>query len=85
MLGGIGTFLLAVWKWVFSSIIEERDHFAEENRKKETEIDTLKTENLRLQRNLDEKQILINSFIREHPEWGAFFDGIDNNGGTKNG
>lgn len=77
-LGGIGTFLLAMWKWVFSAIIEERDHFQHESEKKDKTIDELKKENLKLQRKYDEQQILINSYIQTHPILDAFFDGGKN-------
>ncbi|MBD5431633.1 MAG: hypothetical protein HDR41_04095 [Lactobacillus sp.] len=66
-----------MWRWVFSAIIEERDHFQNEGKEKDKIIDELKKENLRLQRKLDEQQILIESFIKERPEWRSFFDGKD--------
>ena len=74
-LGGIGAFLIAIWKWVFAALKEERDHFQKKSEQQEKEIDKLKEENLQFQRNIDEKQILINSYIKEHPEADAFFNG----------
>ena len=67
-----------MWRWVFSAIIEERDHFQNEGKKKDKKIDELKNENLKLQRRLDEQQILINSYIQTHPKSGVFFNGGKN-------
>ena len=77
-LGGIGAFLVAIWKWVFDALKEERDHFQEKSEQQEKEIDELKEKNLQFQRKMDEKQILINSYIKEHPEADAFFNGGKN-------
>ena len=73
-LGGIGAFLVAIWKWVFDALKEERDHFQKKSEQQEKEIDELKEKNLQFQRKIDEKQILINSYIKEHPEADAFFN-----------
>lgn len=77
-LGGIGTFLIAIWKWVFDALKEERDHYQEKCQEQEKEIDKLKEKNLKLQRKVDQQQILINEYIKKAPTKGAFFDGGKN-------
>lgn len=77
-LGGIGTFLIAVWKWVFDALKEERDHYQKKCEKQEHEVDKLKNQNLKLQRKVDQQQILINEYIKKAPAKGAFFDRKEN-------
>lgn len=73
-LGGIGAFLVAIWKWVFDALKEERDHFQKKSEQQEKEIDRLKEKNLKLQRKVYQQQILINEYVKA-PSKGAFFDG----------
>ena len=63
---------------MFDALKEERDHFQKKSEQQEKEIDELKEKNLQFQRKIDEKQILINSYIKEHPEADAFFNGGKN-------
>ena len=77
-LGGIGTFLVAIWKWVFDALKEERDHYQAKCQEQEQEIDNLKEKNLKLQRKVDQQQILINEYVKKAPAKGAFFDRKEN-------
>ena len=77
-LGGIGTFLIAVWKWVFGALKEERDHYQKKCEKQEHEVDRLKNQNLKLQRKVDQQQILINEYVKKAPAKDAFFDRKEN-------
>ena len=74
-LGGIGTFLVAIWKWVFDALKEERDHYQAKCQEQEQEIDNLKEKNLKLQRKVDQQQILINEYVKKAPAKGAFSGG----------
>ena len=78
-LGGIGAFLVAIWKWVFDALKEERDHFQKKSEQQEKEIDELKEKNLKLQRKVDQQQILIDEYVKKAPTKGAFFDGKEKN------
>ena len=53
---------------------EERDHYQQKCQEQEKEIDKLKEKNLKLQRKVDQQQILINEYEKS-PNKGAFFDG----------
>lgn len=63
-LGGIGTFLIAIWKWVFDALKEERDHYQEKCKKQEGVIDDLKQKNLDLQQKVDKQKFLIDQYKR---------------------
>lgn len=63
--------MIAIWKWVFDALKEERDHYQEKCQEQEKEIDKLKEKNLKLQRKVDQQQIL----VKKTPTNGAFFDG----------
>lgn len=77
-LGGIGTFLIAVWKWVFDALKEERDHYQQKSEQQESEIDDLKQKNLDLQRKIDEQQVLINEYVKKTPDKGVVGGKNDN-------
>lgn len=70
--------MIAVWKWVFDALKEERDHYQAKCQEQEKEIDKLKEKNLKLQRKVDQQQILINEYVKKAPTDGAFFDGGKN-------
>ena len=40
-MGGIGGFLIAIWRWIFKALVEERDHYKDLSDKKDQEIDQL--------------------------------------------
>lgn len=63
-LGGIGAFLVAIWKWVFDALKEERDHLQKKSEQQEKEIDDLKQKNLDLQQKVDEQKFLIDQYVK---------------------
>lgn len=67
--------MAAIWKWVFDALKEERDHYQAKCQEQEQEIDNLKEKNLKLQRKVDQQQILIDEYVKKAPTKGAFFDG----------
>ena len=67
--------MIAIWKWVFDALKEERDHYQQKYQEQEKEIDKLKEKNLKLQRKIDQQQILVNEYAKKTPTNGAFFDG----------
>lgn len=73
-LASISAFLIAIWKWVFDALKEERDHYQQKCEKQEGEIDDLKQKNLDLQLDLqkvkDEKQVLIDQYVKRMPKEG---------------
>lgn len=77
-LGGIGTFLIAIWKWVFDALKEERDHYQKKCENQESVIDDLKQKNLDLQRKIDEQQVLINEYVKKTPDKGVVGGKNDN-------
>ena len=70
--------MVAIWKWVFDALKEERDHYQAKCQEQEQEIDNLKEKNLKLQRKVDQQQILIDEYVKKAPTKGAFFDGGKN-------
>lgn len=43
-LGGIGTFLIAIFNWIFSALKEERNHYENLYQEKQKEVGLLKDE-----------------------------------------
>ena len=70
--------MIAVWKWVLDALKEERDHYQQKCQEQEKEIDRLKEKNLKLQRKVDQQQILVDEYVNKTPTNGAFFDGKGN-------
>ena len=70
--------MIAIWKWVFDALKEERDHYQAKCQEQEQEIDNLKEKNLKLQRKVDQQQILIDEYVKKAPTKGAFFDRKEN-------
>lgn len=77
-MGGIGGFLIAIWRWIFKALVEERDHYKDLNDKKDKEIDDLKNQILKLKEQNYQQKILINSSKAPDAKSGASFIGKDN-------
>lgn len=67
-LASISAFLIAIWKWVFDALKEERDHYQEKCEKQEGVIDDLKQKNLDLQQKIDEQKFLIDQYVKRMPK-----------------
>ena len=74
-MGGIGGFLIAIWRWIFKALVEERDHYKDLSDKKDQEIDQLKNEVLKLKELDYQQKILINNLKAPDFASGASFDG----------
>lgn len=72
-MGGIGGFLIAIWRWIFKALVEERDHYKDLNDQKDKKIDNLKNEILKLKEQNYQQQILINSSKAPDTKSGASF------------
>lgn len=59
--------MIAVWKWIFDALEEERDHYQEKCQEQEKEIDKLKEKNLKLQHKVDQQQILVDKYAKKTP------------------
>lgn len=66
--------MIAIWKWIFDALKEERDHYQEKCQEQEEEIDKLKEKNLKLQHKVDQQQILVNEYIQKTPTNGISLD-----------
>lgn len=78
-MGGIGGFLIAIWRWIFKALVEERDHYKNLSDKKDQEIDQLKDEVLKLKERDYQQKILINNLKAPGAKSGASFSGKDKN------
>ena len=67
--------MIAIWTWVFDALKKERDHYQQKCQEQEKEIDRLKEKNLKLQRKVDQQQILVDKYVKKTPTNGVFFDG----------
>ncbi|MBW0438008.1 hypothetical protein [Lactobacillus crispatus] len=76
-MGGIGGFLIAIWRWIFKALVEERDHYKKLSDQKDQEIDRLKDEVLKLKEKGYQQQILINNLKAPDAKSGASFIGKD--------
>lgn len=76
-MGGIGGFLIAIWRWIFKALVEERDHYKKLSDQKDQEIDRLKDEALKLKEKGYQQQILINNLKAPDAKSGASFIGKD--------
>lgn len=74
-MGGIGGFLIAIWRWIFKALVEERDHYKNLSDKKDQEIDQLKNEVLELKELDYQQKILINNLKAPDAKSGASFIG----------
>ncbi|UWG70143.1 MAG: hypothetical protein [Bacteriophage sp.] len=76
-MGGIGGFLIAIWRWIFKALVEERDHYKKLGDQKDQKIDRLKDEVLKLKKKGYQQQILINNLKAPDAKSGASFIGKD--------